>query len=286
LGADGRSLAARASITVDGPLAQRLRANPSWFEAEVRGHAAGVSDALWIERVKIIANAVVLPTGLPPELLEMLTQALDDPDCLRVIGKRDRATDGKAASRHRRSGYRTAARVSARPGRCGTGPRCEGTCRCPAWPGCALMRFRQLELARYGGFADRVFDFGSGGPDLHLVVGPNEAGKSTALQAIGELLFGIPEQSRQNWRYEYAQLRLRALIEHDGEPLDVTRRKGNRDTLLAPDGTPFKTDPLAPLLGGIDRAGFERMFGLDHTKLRGGGASIIGDRDDAARITL
>ena len=148
------------------------------------------------------------------------------------------------------------------------------------------MRFRRLELVRYGGFADRVFDFGSGGPDLHLVVGPNEAGKSTALQAIGDFLFGIPGQSRQNWRYEYAQLRLRALIEQDGELLDVTRRKGNRDTLLAADGTPFKIDPLAPLLGGIDRAGFERMFGLDHTKLREGGASIIGGRDDAARITL
>ena len=148
------------------------------------------------------------------------------------------------------------------------------------------MRFRRLELVRYGGFADRVFDFGTGGPDLHLVVGPNEAGKSTALQAIGDFLFGIPGQSRQNWRYEYGQLRLRALIEHDGELLDVTRRKGNRDTLLAADGTPYKTDPLASLLGGIDRAGFERMFGLDHTKLREGGASIIGGRDDVARITL
>ncbi|MBB5713117.1 ATP-binding protein [Sphingomonas xinjiangensis] len=148
------------------------------------------------------------------------------------------------------------------------------------------MRFRRLELVRYGGFADRIFDFGSGGPDLHLVVGPNEAGKSTALQAIGDFLFGIPPQSRQNWRYEYGQLRLRALIEHDGELFDIIRRKGNRDTLLTADGTPFKTDPLAPLLGGIDRAGFERMFGLDHTKLREGGASIIGGRDDAARITL
>jgi hypothetical protein len=148
------------------------------------------------------------------------------------------------------------------------------------------MRFRRLELVRYGGFADRVFDFGSDGPDLHLVIGPNEAGKSTALQAIGDFLFGIPAQSRQNWRYEYAQLRLRALIEHEGDVLDITRRKGNRDTLLAADGTPFKTDPLVPVLGGIDRAAFERMFGLDHTKLREGGASIIGGRDDAARITL
>jgi uncharacterized protein YhaN len=140
------------------------------------------------------------------------------------------------------------------------------------------MRFRRLELVRYGGFADRVFDFGEGGgPDLHLVVGPNEAGKSTALQAIGDLL---------GWRYDYNQLRLRALIEHDGTLLDVTRRKGNRDTLLQPDGSPYAQDPLAPLLGGVDRAAFERMFGLDHAKLRHGGESILNGRDDAARITL
>ena len=148
------------------------------------------------------------------------------------------------------------------------------------------MRFRRLELVRYGGFADRVFDFGEGGPDLHLVVGPNEAGKSTTLQAIGDFLFGIPERSAQNWRYEYGQLRLRALVEHGGEVLDVTRRKGKRDTLLKDDGTPFADDPLARLLGGMDRAGFERMFGLDHAKLRLGGESILGGRDDAARITL
>ncbi|WP_454887750.1 AAA family ATPase [Sphingomonas oryzagri] len=148
------------------------------------------------------------------------------------------------------------------------------------------MRFRQLELVRYGGFADRMFDFGDGRPDLHLIVGPNEAGKSTTLQAIGDFLFGIHPQSSQNWRYEYGQLRLRALIEHDGQLLDITRRKGNRDTLLTADGAPFATDPLAQLLGGMDRAGFERMFGLDHAKLRQGGESILGGRDDAARITL
>ena len=47
------------------------------------------------------------------------------------------------------------------------------------------MRFRRLELIRYGGFADRVFDFGSGGPDLHLVVGPNEAEPTAYVPAIG-----------------------------------------------------------------------------------------------------
>jgi predicted MPP superfamily phosphohydrolase len=85
LGANGRPMAARVSIEVDGALAQRLTADPAWFEAEVRGHAAGVSDALWIERVKVIARDAAVPIGLPLELQELLAQALDDPDCLRAV---------------------------------------------------------------------------------------------------------------------------------------------------------------------------------------------------------
>lgn len=81
----GRPIAARVSIAVDGPLARRLRADPAWFEAEVRGHAAGLSDALWIERVKLAVRDETPAVGLPPELRDLLAQALDDPDCRRAV---------------------------------------------------------------------------------------------------------------------------------------------------------------------------------------------------------
>ena len=145
------------------------------------------------------------------------------------------------------------------------------------------MRLRRLELVRYGGFADRALVFGEGRPDLHLIVGPNEAGKSTLLSAIADLLFGFPAQSAQDWRYDYKDLRLRALLESDGETLDVARRKGNRNTLLGADGSALKDDALGPFVGGHDRATFERMFGLDHAKLRAGGQAILEGRDEAAR---
>lgn len=148
------------------------------------------------------------------------------------------------------------------------------------------MRFRELELVRYGGFADRMLDLGGGRPDLHLVVGPNEAGKSTMLQAIGDFLFGIAGQTTQGWRFGYGDLRIRAVLEHDGRTIEAVRRKGNKDTLLSPDGTPIQGDPLGSLLAGVDRAVFERMFGLDHQRLRDGGDAILRGRDDAARITL
>ena len=148
------------------------------------------------------------------------------------------------------------------------------------------MRFRELELVRYGAFADRVVDFGDGAVDLHLIVGPNEAGKSTMLQAVGDFLFGLHPQSTQNWRYDYGALGIRAVLEHDGRTLDLTRRKGKKNTLLLPNGSPAGDDVIAAILGGMDRGSFERMFGLDHRKLRDGGQAILEGRDDAARVVL
>ena len=53
------------------------------------------------------------------------------------------------------------------------------------------MRLNRLDLTRYGKFTGHSIDFGvpeSGRPDLHIVYGPNEAGKSTALAAFLDLL--------------------------------------------------------------------------------------------------
>ena len=47
------------------------------------------------------------------------------------------------------------------------------------------MRFERLDILRYGALTDRGLDFR---PDarLHVVYGPNEAGKSSALAAISD----------------------------------------------------------------------------------------------------
>ena len=52
------------------------------------------------------------------------------------------------------------------------------------------MRLLRFNLERYGAFTDRLLHFR---PDagLHIVHGANEAGKTSALSAIGDLLFGF-----------------------------------------------------------------------------------------------
>src|ERR1700756_1136767 len=86
----------------------------------------------------------------------------------------------------------------ARPRGLGRGP---GATWRPRHAGGALMRIRKLGLRRYGKFTDAEIDFGeraAGAPDLHIVYGPNEAGKSTAMSACMDLFYGIHHQRRFN----------------------------------------------------------------------------------------
>ena len=148
------------------------------------------------------------------------------------------------------------------------------------------MRLRRLDLIRYGRFTDSELELPTSEPDLHIVVGPNEAGKSTVRSAVGDLLFGIPSRSPLNFVHEYGSMRIGAALEVAAEVLEVRRRKGNRDTLLAADDTriPSGEQALRPFLHGADRSFFERMFSLDHLRLREGGREILqGGADDAGQ---
>ena len=98
------------------------------------------------------------------------------------------------------------------------------------------MRIRRLDLLRYGHFTDRSLELPGGKSDFHIVFGPNEAGKSTALSAVEDLLFGILGQSRYGFLHEYSKMRIGAVLENDSDVLEVLRRKGNKDTLLGPEG--------------------------------------------------
>jgi len=146
------------------------------------------------------------------------------------------------------------------------------------------MRIDRLDLERYGHFDGRSLDLSDAQARLHIVHGPNEAGKSTTLSAICDLLFGVPERSRLGYRHGNNALRVGALLRlADGSPLEVRRRKGRTATLLDADGTALPDNLLAPHLAGIDRAGFERLFGLDHDRLRAGGRAMLEAGGDLAR---
>lgn len=148
------------------------------------------------------------------------------------------------------------------------------------------MRVQRLDLLRYGHFTDAALQMPAGKPDFHFVVGPNEAGKSTALSAIEDLLFGIPHNSTRNFTHDYNSMRIGAILENEGGQLNIRRRKGNRDTIIDGNGVPFPAgeSDLASFLAGADRAFFVRMFCLDHERLRTGGQEILQAQDDVGQM--
>lgn len=148
------------------------------------------------------------------------------------------------------------------------------------------MRIRRLDLLRYGHFTDASIDLPQNSTDLHVIFGPNEAGKSTAMAAIEDLLFGIPTTSPRNFLHDYAAMRIGAILDFDGKSLEVRRRKGNKDTLLGANDLPLPAGDgvLAGPLGGVSREFFARMFALDHERLREGGRDIVAARDDVGQL--
>ncbi|MGL9623021.1 AAA family ATPase [Bradyrhizobium sp. U531] len=148
------------------------------------------------------------------------------------------------------------------------------------------MRIRQLDLLRYGHFTDAIIDLPAGRPDFQMLLGGNEAGKSTSMSGVEDLLFGIPANSSRNFVHEYNTMRVGALLEKGDNTLKVRRRKGNKDTLLGSDDTPLPSGEgaLAPFLAGTDRRFYTRMFSLDHERLRQGGKEILQAQDDVGQM--
>lgn len=139
------------------------------------------------------------------------------------------------------------------------------------------MRFDRLDILRYGALTDRTLDF-SAGARLHVIYGPNEAGKSSALSAISDLLFGFPAAAEQSFLHEPGTLRIGAAISaREGAKLAFRRRRGRKGTLLAADDkeTPLAEDALAPFIGNLSRDVFERAFGLDSRRLRQGATTML-----------
>lgn len=140
------------------------------------------------------------------------------------------------------------------------------------------MRLSALDLIRYGKFTDRRLIFGPaepGRPDLHIVYGPNEAGKSTLFSAVLDLFFGIETRSTYGFLHPYETMRIGGLVETGGTSHAVARLKRRQNTLVGPDDQPLPEGLFAAALAGIDRGTYQTMFSLDDDSIEKGGDSIL-----------
>lgn len=146
------------------------------------------------------------------------------------------------------------------------------------------MRIQRLNLIKYGKFSDRSIEFPSAKQDFHLIIGPNEAGKSTVRSAILDLLFGIHPRSPLGFLHPLSELRLGASISNKSGALEFHRAKAQKQTLRSPLDAVLPDTALTPFLGAADRNFFDQMFGLDHTRLVKGGNSILSAENDVGQV--
>ena len=174
------------------------------------------------------------------------------------------------------------------------------------------MRIRELRLLRYGKFTDRVLELPHAPQDIHLVVGVNEAGKSTMRRALSDWLFGFPMRSTgMDFLHPMQDLRLGGIVEDNTasreEPssglytaiggtetgafsngqirsLNFERRKGQKNTLRTPADEPLPDSTLHEWLGSLQADEFRRMYALDHATLVEGSESILQASDDIGRM--
>jgi uncharacterized protein YhaN len=148
------------------------------------------------------------------------------------------------------------------------------------------MRIERLDLIAFGQFADRSIEFPHTNRPFHLVYGPNESGKSTCLRAIRGLFFGIPVQTRDNYRHDGKLLRIGAkLVDQHGQSLTVIRRKNGQHKLRGEDDqTPIEESRLSEMLGGIDEETFLNRFGLSHDQLVRGGKLVLESKGELGEV--
>lgn len=145
------------------------------------------------------------------------------------------------------------------------------------------MWLSRLDLLAFGHFSNVHLDLGEG---FHLVYGRNEAGKSTTLRAIRQLLFGFDERTTDNFFHKNPNLRIGGTIrDSSGTTLQVIRRKTRKESLRGSDDlTVVDEVQWQKMLSGIDEATFSRRYGIDYEQLIKGGHEIATGSGDLGEI--
>lgn len=132
-------------------------------------------------------------------------------------------------------------------------------------------------LKAYGEFTDLTVGFGE---HLTVVYGTNEAGKSTAHDAVNDFLWGIPTRSPRASYHARSRLTIEADLHLDTGTVRCVRRSTG---LSRVNGTAFGAEPWNPD-GSLDRRWWENHFRVNHHALRAGGAAVLKATQGASDI--
>ncbi|WAA10918.1 AAA family ATPase [Fervidibacillus albus] len=111
---------------------------------------------------------------------------------------------------------------------------------------------------------------------LHILYGPNEAGKSTLLNLMIDGLFGGKIEGNRKDYFD-TRSKLEFILEHPSlPPIHYFRKKRySKFILVDENGKEMENERLTPYLSGFEKEQFALLFGFDHERLRSGGESLL-----------
>jgi len=140
------------------------------------------------------------------------------------------------------------------------------------------VRINELELTRYGHFTHRALNFPAPtgkSPDIHIIHGPNEAGKSTISNAIVDFLFGMQTRSRYAFLHSQNVLEVSACLQ---TPTSNNALKRINKKLLDDAGKLLDSQFIDT--HNLSREDYIARFWLDNSALLQGGESILNNKGE------
>jgi uncharacterized protein YhaN len=138
------------------------------------------------------------------------------------------------------------------------------------------MKLCAIDIQNFGIFTDRQFEFGHA--PFQLIYGPNEAGKSTLLQLLRQVLFDFPVRSPYQFETHSGKMAAQALIDlADGRQVRFLRTKGNKDKVkgeILGTGESVNESALNLFLGNASAKLYEHVFGFSLNELASGEESL------------
>ncbi|TYC56104.1 AAA family ATPase [Rhodobacterales bacterium] len=149
-----------------------------------------------------------------------------------------------------------------------------------------MMRLQKLNLDLFGHFTGKSYDFGpkAGASDFHVIYGPNEAGKTTTMEAFLRLLYGFPLKEQYGFLHDRKNLRVSGVLNVDGTQLQLSRLSTRDPSLRDANGTPLPETALAAHLGGLSETDYRQLLCLDDGTIEKGGEEIVSSKGDIGRL--
>ena len=133
------------------------------------------------------------------------------------------------------------------------------------------MKLDRIVLENFGVYARQKFQFD--GAPLVLVYGPNESGKTTALNGLRHAMFGFPTRTPYLTGKPMSAEVLGKLA--DGSVFQFSRKKARKDEVSGKHGPRrLEAEDLPALFGKMDLESYQQLFGFSLEELRAGEASL------------